>query len=70
MDALEAAAAGEEKVREMIRAAGLPQKLREVGVPREGLPEVAAAALIDGAMYTNPREADEAEILSVLEEAY
>lgn len=49
---------------------GLPTRLREVGVPEEALPELAAIALVDGAIFHNPRVASEEELLQILREAW
>ncbi len=49
---------------------GLPCCLREVGVPREGLQQLAEDALGDAMMISNPRSASQDEILELLEKAY
>ncbi|MEI7644366.1 MAG: iron-containing alcohol dehydrogenase [Chloroflexales bacterium] len=49
---------------------GLPTRLRDVGVPEDALPELAAIALLDGAIYHNPRVATEGELLELLREAW
>jgi alcohol dehydrogenase len=49
---------------------GLPTRLRDVGVPEEALPELAAIALVDGAIFHNPRVATEEELLEILREAW
>ena len=49
---------------------GLPQKLREAGVPREALPECGEAALSDGSIVYNPRPADAASLTELLEAAW
>ncbi len=49
---------------------GLPARLRDVGVPEDALPELASIALIDGAIYTNPRVATEEELLEILRGAW
>jgi alcohol dehydrogenase len=49
---------------------GLPATLREVGVPEEGLQELAAIALVDGAIFHNPRIASEEELLELLRAAW
>jgi len=49
---------------------GLPAALSEVGVPEEGLEELAAIALVDGAIFNNPRIASEEELLELLRAAY
>lgn len=58
---LEAGEAAAEAVRELTRTIGLPQKLREVGVPEEGLAKAAEMALSDGCIIYNPRMVMEAE---------
>lgn len=50
--------------------AGLASRLSEVGVDEARLPEIAAAALLDGAMIYNRRIADEADVLEMLRKAY
>jgi alcohol dehydrogenase class IV len=50
---------------------GLPQKLREAGVPQEGLKECSEIALSDGAIVYNPKLiSDPAEVLKVYEQAW
>ena len=50
---------------------GLPQKLREAGVPREGLKECSEIALSDGAIVYNPKFiGDSSEVLKVYEQAW
>jgi len=48
----------------------LPVRLGEVGVPEERLPEIAEAAVMDGASFYNPREVIAEEILVHLKNAY
>jgi len=57
-------------VRELCTRVGVPARLREVGVPEDGLERVAEAACLDAAIYTNPREATPEELLEVLRGAY
>ncbi|HCW51060.1 MAG TPA: NAD-dependent alcohol dehydrogenase [Clostridiales bacterium] len=57
-------------VREFVARVGLPTRLREAGVPEEGLERIAEAACVDAAVYTNPREATPEELLEVLKKAY
>ncbi len=54
----------------LVAECGLPTTLREVGVPEEALPELATIALVDGAIYHNPRVATEAELLTMLHEVW
>jgi alcohol dehydrogenase len=49
---------------------GLPTRLRDVGVPEDALPELAAISLVDGAIFHNPRVATEEELLEMLREAW
>jgi alcohol dehydrogenase len=66
----EAALAAIEAVEQLRKRCGVGGTLREAGVPREGLEAVAELAAVDGAVYTNPREAGAEEILHLLHEAY
>lgn len=59
-----------EKIRQLMNRCRLPGSLAEAGLTREDFPAVAEMALTDGAMYTNPREAGEEELLGLLEAAY
>ena len=49
---------------------GIPTRLRDVGVPEEALPELAEIAMVDGAIFHNPRIATEAELLEMLKETW
>jgi alcohol dehydrogenase len=49
---------------------GLPITLSQAGVEREMLPRIARAALDDGALNYNAEEADESDLLGILEKAY
>lgn len=59
-----------EAVFDLAERCGLPRALSEAGVPEEGLPTMAEAAMVDGAIFTNPRPAEYDEILAVLKKAY
>ncbi len=48
----------------------ITQHLRDLDVPREGLPELAAKAMEDGCHLTNPRRCTEADMLRLYEEAW
>jgi alcohol dehydrogenase class IV len=48
----------------------LPLRLRDVGVPEEGLPELAEYAVNDGTSWFNPREVVAEEILLHIKTAY
>ena len=52
------------------RMGALPLSLREVGVSEDDLPEIAEAAVMDGASFYNPREVVADEILVHLKNAY
>jgi alcohol dehydrogenase len=49
---------------------GLPQTLREVGVPREAFAQLAETALGDPAIFTNPRQATVEDAVALLEAAW
>jgi alcohol dehydrogenase class IV len=49
---------------------GIPPNLRTMGVPREVLPAIAAAAPKDHCHSTNPRVASVAEYLAILEASW
>ncbi|HSW36351.1 MAG TPA: iron-containing alcohol dehydrogenase [Candidatus Limnocylindrales bacterium] len=68
---IEAGKAAAEAIWELTKNIGLPQKLREAGVPAEGLTEAADLSLSDGAILYNPRMVTEAEeVLQVYREAW
>ncbi len=48
----------------------LPIRLRDVGVPEDGLEAIAEGALNDGSSFYNPREMDECELLPYIKNAY
>ncbi|HIC82486.1 MAG TPA: iron-containing alcohol dehydrogenase [Kiloniellaceae bacterium] len=58
------------RIAKLNREIGLPQGLAAMGVGREQLPAVAAAALLDHCHATNPRPASEADYLAILEESF
>lgn len=55
---------------DLTKKIGLPQKLREVNVPEDGLEEVAELAISDGAIVYNPKSMDIDENLKVLKQAW
>jgi alcohol dehydrogenase class IV len=60
-----------DKIADFTKRLGLPQKLREAGVPQEGLKECSEIALSDGAIVYNPKFiSDPAEVLKVYEQAW
>jgi len=67
----EAGSAVAERIIEFTKKLGLPQRLRDVGVPEEGLNECSEIALSDGAIVYNPKLiSDSAEVLKVYQQAW
>lgn len=60
----------QEALEDMLDAAGAPRSLKSLGVKRQDLPELAKRALNDVCIVTSPRQADEKDLLSILEKAY
>ena len=60
-----------DKITEFTRKLCLPQRLRDVGVPEEGLKECSELALSDGAIVYNPKFiSDSEEVLKVYQQAW
>ena len=60
-----------DKIIEFTKKLGLPQRLRDVGVPEEGLKECSELALSDGAIVYNPKPIfDPDEILKIYQKAF
>jgi alcohol dehydrogenase class IV len=60
-----------DKISEFTKKLGLPQRLRDVGVPEAGLKECSELALSDGAILYNAKFISEsAEVLKVYQEAW
>jgi lactaldehyde reductase len=57
-------------VRQLSDDVGVPNKLRELGVKKDDLPALAAAAFKDVCTPGNPREVTEADLLALYEEAF
>ena len=67
----EAANAAADRVAGLRRSLGLPDRLRDVGVPEEGLELIASATFHDRALATNPRPVHDAgPVMAVLREAW
>ena len=67
----EAAHAAADGVESLRRSLGLPDRLRDVGVPEEGLELIASATLHDRALATNPRPVTDAgPIMTVLRHSW
>jgi alcohol dehydrogenase class IV len=58
-----------EHVRELSGRLGLPRRLSEVGVPEDGIPALAEAAMGDGCTLVNPREPTEEDFAALYERA-
>ena len=53
------------------RSLGSPRRLRDVGVPEDGLELIAAAALHDRGLVTNPKPVQDAgPMMSVLRDSW
>jgi alcohol dehydrogenase len=60
-----------DKLAEFTKKLGLPQRLREAGVPQEGLNECSEIALSDGAIVYNPKfVSDSADVLNIYQQAW
>lgn len=70
MDADEAAAAAVKAVKGLSVSLGIPQTLREIGIPEAALPQLAKDAFADVCTGGNPREITEADILELYKTAY
>jgi len=57
-------------IEEMLRSAGLPNRLSAIGVPRDDLPELAALAAEEWTSKFNPRLLNEPALLELYESAY
>ncbi len=65
------AEAGLARLAELSTACGIPQRLRDVGVPESDLPRLATEALkIQRLLKNNPREVTEADALAIYRAAY
>lgn len=70
MDADEAAAAAVKAVKDLSVSLGIPQTLREIGIPEAALSQLAKDAFADVCTGGNPREITEADILELYKIAY
>jgi len=71
MTDLDAGMAAADGVHQLCRTLELPERLRDVGVPEEGLELIAAATLHDRGLATNPKPVnDSGPIMTVLREAW
>lgn len=71
MSDMEAGEAAANAIWKLTKKMGLPQRLRDVGVPEDGLKECAEAALYDGSIVYNPKTIiDSQETLGVYKKAW
>jgi alcohol dehydrogenase class IV len=56
-------------VTDLSGALGLPQRLSEVGVPEDGIPDLVDGAMGDGQTLVNPREPSEEDFAELYEQA-
>jgi len=66
-------AAGEkiqETLDSLLESSGAPRTLKSIGVKKQDLPDLARKALKDICIVTSPRDADESDLLRILERAY
>lgn len=67
----ETAKAGVQRIRELIKACGIPATLRQVNVPESAIPQMAADALrIQRLLKNNPREITELDAIGIYKAAY
>jgi alcohol dehydrogenase len=57
------------KVSQLLADCDLPRRLSQLGITIDDLPAVAEDAAVDGALFTNPREADADDLLKILKSA-
>ena len=60
----------QDTVETLLDAIGAPRSLRSIGVRREDIPDLARKALKDVCIVTSPREADEKDLIRILEKAF
>ena len=65
------ACAGIRKIKELIKACGIPATLKEVNVPKSSIPQMAADAMkIQRLLKNNPREITEQDAIEIYKAAY
>ncbi len=70
MNQREAAVAAVRAVRGLTKKIGLPQSLKDAGVPENALPALVEKALMDGTMFTNPIQPDEEMMAAFFRKAW
>jgi alcohol dehydrogenase len=67
----ETAQKGLQKIKELIRDCGIPARLREVGIPKEAIPQLAEDAMkITRLLKNNPRTITLEDAIAIYESAY
>ncbi len=56
-------------VRELARDVGIPSGLAELGLPEDSIPNLSRNAINDACFITNPRDADEDDIINIFRSA-
>jgi alcohol dehydrogenase class IV len=65
------ACAGARKIKELIKACGIPSTLKEVNVPGSAIPQMAADAMkIQRLLKNNPREITEQDAIDIYRAAW
>ena len=60
-----------EMIVELSKEVGIPQKLREIGIPEEAIPKMAETALnVKRLIKNNPREVTLNDAIAIYERAY
>ncbi|HOC94029.1 MAG TPA: iron-containing alcohol dehydrogenase [bacterium] len=70
MNQRDAAVAAVRAVRGLNKKIGLPQSLKDAGVPENALPALVEKALMDGTMFTNPIQPDEEMMAAFFRKAW
>lgn len=71
VDDITTAYAGVQKIRELIKACGIPATLKEVNVPESSIPQMAVDAMkIQRLLKNNPREITEQDAINIYKAAY
>jgi alcohol dehydrogenase class IV len=70
MSEKEAAASAVDAMWQFTKRIGHPQRLRDVGVPKEDMEACATATLTEPSMFTNPRPGELNEVLKMFQEAW
>jgi alcohol dehydrogenase class IV len=67
----ETAYAGVQKIKDLVKACGIPATLKEVNVPESAIPQMAVDAMkIQRLLKNNPREITEADAIRIYKAAY